>query len=143
MSRLIVLWGITNISPPSQTSVYFPLMCFAWSLVEVPRYLFYIYSELGITPPYALEWLRYSLFIVLYPAGITGEIGNLLQALPYVKEHGAPWDVKQPNTHNFAYSHYYILLFLLSLYVPGSPYMIGHMWDQRKKKLGGEKAKVP
>lgn len=140
MSRLIVLWAITNISPPSQVSPFFTLMALAWSLVEVPRYLFYIYAELDVEPPALLTWLRYSLFMVLYPAGISGEVGCLWTALPYVLAKGV-WEVKQPNPHNVAYSHYVVMWLLLALYVPGSPYMIGHMWDLRKKKLGGAKAK--
>jgi len=90
-SRLLVLWGISHVSPPSQVHWAFALMAFSWSLVEVPRYGFYIWKLLvdsdpaptpkGAPPaaktpsnvPYWLTWLRYSLFIVLYPTGITGE----------------------------------------------------------------------
>ena len=64
----------------------------AWGLVEVPRYLFYainLYTEVcrnfqwtlryncGIHQvPYPLKWLRYSLFYVLYPMGITGALAS-------------------------------------------------------------------
>jgi Protein tyrosine phosphatase-like protein, PTPLA len=38
----------------------------SWALVEVPRYLFYVFNLLGDVP-YPLFWLRYSLFALLYP----------------------------------------------------------------------------
>lgn len=71
-SRLFILWGITNIAPASQTHWCFALMCASWASVEPPRYFFYLVKLLGSVPG-ALTWLRYSLFIILYPTGITGE----------------------------------------------------------------------
>jgi very-long-chain (3R)-3-hydroxyacyl-CoA dehydratase len=59
------------------------LMVGSWALVEVPRYLY-----LGVNtvckgtvgqPPAVLHVLRYNLFMLLYPTGITGEY---LQARP-------------------------------------------------------------
>lgn len=70
----MVLWGMVHVAPPSQVQMGFALMVASWSLVEVPRYAFYIVKLLGgdEAMPYWLKWLRYSLFIVLYPTGITG-----------------------------------------------------------------------
>lgn len=47
-------------------------MVLSWSLVEVPRYLFYLMKLLHLSMPTWLFFLRYNLFIVLYPTGITG-----------------------------------------------------------------------
>lgn len=47
-------------------------MVLSWSLVEVPRYLFYLMKLLHLSMPTWLLFLRYNLFIVLYPTGITG-----------------------------------------------------------------------
>jgi very-long-chain (3R)-3-hydroxyacyl-CoA dehydratase len=53
-------------------------MILSWSLVEVPRYAFYVMAlitgDATKKTPYWLFWLRYSLFAVLYPTGITGEL---------------------------------------------------------------------
>jgi len=72
--------------------------------------------------PFPLFWLRYSLFMVLYPTGITGE---LLQALIGM---GAHWKVANP-------LWYRLSLIVLVAYVPGSPGMIGNMWANRKRSL--------
>ena len=57
-----------------------------WSLIEVPRYLFYLLKLLEVKIPTWLLFLRYNLFFVLYPAGISGEILTIINALPYIKE---------------------------------------------------------
>ena len=45
----------------------------AWGATEITRYLYY-FLHLDLSEPHALTWLRYSLFIVLYPLGTTGEL---------------------------------------------------------------------
>ncbi len=109
-------------------------MCAAWGMSEIPRYSMYLVDNLGVSAPSFLKWLRYSAFLVLYPAGITGEIGCIWNSMDYVRENNV-WSVSLPNKHNVAYSHYLMLWVMLALYVPGSPTMIGHMLKQRSKKL--------
>lgn len=132
MSRLIVLWAFTI--PFSHQHWSFYLLAISWSTVEVPRYLFYVWQLLfPSTPaPLPLFWLRYSLFAILYPTGITGEILQLLNAMPYWGEVCNPVRVIS-----------YILLF--SLYPPLSPFMYMHMVKQRKNqfKRREEEAKGP
>jgi very-long-chain (3R)-3-hydroxyacyl-CoA dehydratase len=46
----------------------------SWSLVEIPRYAYYAVNLIAPTSiPYFLTFLRYSLFMVLYPSGISGK----------------------------------------------------------------------
>ncbi len=40
--------------------------------MEVPRYIFYAVNLYADTVPAPLFFLRYNLFIVLYPTGISG-----------------------------------------------------------------------
>jgi hypothetical protein len=79
-----------------------PMMLLAWSMADFTRYVFYAVGLLrtiatnlramacamklikGVSPvrvadpvfqmPFVLMWLRYSLFIVLYPTGVSGEL---------------------------------------------------------------------
>ena len=85
VARGIVLWAMMHPFPSAQGSWACALCVAAWAAVEVPRYLFYtcelVRGKGG--SPYWLQWLRYSLFIPLYPLGIAGELGCLLHALPY------------------------------------------------------------
>ena len=95
--------------------------------------------------PRWLLWLRYSLFIVLYPPGIAGEIGCILASLETLRSRGAELgvSVQMPNAWNVRYDHYAVALFLLTLYVPGSPYMVMNMWRSRVKALGKVDAAAP
>ncbi len=83
-SRVWTLWAVMDISPEVQQSLFFTLAATSWALVEVPRYLFYAVNLVG-NVPYPLFWLRYSLFAVLYPTGITGELGCMYLALMALK----------------------------------------------------------
>ena len=63
-------------------------MVAAWACVEVPRYLFYAVNLFAAGPhkiPMPLFWLRYTLFVVLYPAGISGELLQMWHAWPVCK----------------------------------------------------------
>lgn len=59
-------------------------MILSWASVEVPRYAFYmaalITGDSTKKTPYPLFWLRYSLFAVLYPTGIVGELTVFFKA---------------------------------------------------------------
>ncbi len=93
----------------------------SWSFVEIFRYAYYVFA-LFLTVdkiPYPLFFLRYSLFMVLYPTGITGEIFAIWNSLPRL-------EASNPLV-------YRITLVILALYVIGGPYMIMNMWGQRKR----------
>ena len=137
-SRLVVLWGAGVASPAAAASPWAALMVAAWGASEPPRYAFYLYGLAGARPPAALTWVRYSAFLLLYPAGITGEIGCVWTAMRDAPA-AAALSLRLPNAHNVVYDHAWVLAGLLLLYVPGSPYMIGHMVRQRKQVLGGGK----
>jgi very-long-chain (3R)-3-hydroxyacyl-CoA dehydratase len=136
-SRIAVLWGITHVSPPSQVHWAFSLMAASWAAVEVPRYMYYVLNEFKAVPSW-LTWLRYSLFIVLYPTGITGELGELLSSMSYIRDHRV-LHAELPNTHNLAFNYYYALFAMLAAYIPGSYIMYTHMLRQRRSQLSGVK----
>lgn len=82
-SRVWTLWAVMDVAPPSQKSIFLVLAVTSWGLVEVPRYLFYALNLLNAVP-YPVFWLRYSLFAILYPTGITGEVGCMFLAASYL-----------------------------------------------------------
>ena len=143
-SRLFIVWAILYPVPPSRAQLGFALCSLSWATVEVPRYAYYAWTLMApSTVPWALTWLRYSLFLVLYPTGITGEVLCILSALPYLAKHPSLLSVLMPNAFNVAFSFYAACIVILALYVPGSPLMISVMWAQRKKVLGAPRAAAP
>jgi len=118
MSRIFIIWGQTDPSTDAQAHWSLYLIVLSWGVTEVVRYLFYFFSLIGDVP-YPLFWLRYSLFMALYPTGISGEILQTLAASTY-------WQTANPVWHRMS-------LVTLIMYVPGSPGMIGNMWKNRCK----------
>ncbi|KAJ1673061.1 hypothetical protein EV182_005966, partial [Spiromyces aspiralis] len=121
-SRYFLVWGVLYLFPYPEVrqSVWFGLMVYAWSLAEIIRYSFYALKELGLSP-YPLVWARYTLFYVLYPLGVSGELVVTWHSLGYARE----WK-----------KWYYQLLILIMLnYAPGFVNMYSYMIKQRKKVL--------
>lgn len=96
------------------------LISVTWSVTEIIRYGYY-YFQLNQQEVKALSWLRYTLFIVFYPLGITGEW--LLFTAPLL----------QPQPHIPFYSWFFAANALIYLLV--FPRLYGYMWQQRKKKV--------
>ncbi|KAH7278748.1 hypothetical protein KP509_38G054600 [Ceratopteris richardii] len=96
-SRIYVTWAILWSFPETRTN---PIVChsrdFSWHI-----------------------W--YSTFYVLYPTGISSEVGLILTALPYVKV-SEKYCLRMPNS-----------------YIPGSPYMYTYMIGLRAKALAKAK----
>lgn len=115
-------------------------MVISWSLVEVPRYAFYVSAlitgDATKKTPYPLFWLRYSLFAVLYPTGITGELTVFLAA------------AKDPTFLGFrgegheSFMYWFVMSFPI-IYAPGALPMIMNMAANRKSAFKKRFAKPP
>lgn len=135
-SRVWTLWAVMHISPMSQTSLFFTMACTSWALVEVPRYAFYAMNLLG-SVPYPLFWLRYSLFAVLYPTGITGELGCMYYSLVDLKG-------EAESLQEIPFDKFFLMILtglVILTYIPGSPTMYKHMLKTRRKQFDELKKK--
>lgn len=99
----------------------FQLITIAWGITEVIRAAYYT-AGLMTWPTRSLSFLRYNLFIVLYPIGLIGE----LMVMFSVMEH---------RHYNFDVAGWAMVAVGL-MYVIFFPKMYGHMLKQRSKKLG-------
>ena len=96
-SRLFLIWGVLSPVPKTQNSWGFIMLLAAWTITEIIRYRFgalgpimtqclnmilcfsyYAFNQLSLSP-YVLTYLRYTLFIFLYPLGVTGEIMSIIR----------------------------------------------------------------
>ncbi|KAJ6420244.1 hypothetical protein OIU84_030204 [Salix udensis] len=85
-SRLYLTWVILYSVPEIQSHFLVTSLVISWSITESIRYSFFGMKEvLGFAPSW-LMWLRYSTFLLLYPTGISSEVGLIYFALPYIKE---------------------------------------------------------
>lgn len=124
-SRIFVLIWINLLPADSLITVLgmngVMLVTVVWSLTEIIRYSLYFFTLLQKEIKW-LIYLRYTLFIVLYPLGVTGEWLILLSVL-------------KQNAWAFTLINIFIGIILLT-YFPFFPKLYLYMWTQRKKKLG-------
>ncbi|PNT73685.1 hypothetical protein BRADI_2g62370v3 [Brachypodium distachyon] len=121
-SRLFVTWGILWSFPEVRTHIL------------IIRYSFFGTKELFGSAPSWLLWLRYSSFLVMYPTGISSEVGLIYIALQFIKA-SEKYCLRMPNKWNFSFDYLYASILALVIYVPGSPHMYTYMLGQRKKAL--------
>lgn len=138
-SRLFLLWGILWSFAETQNHALVSSLVISWSITEIIRYSFYGMKEALGSQPSWLQWLRYSTFLLLYPIGISSEVGLIYLALPYIKN-SEKYCIRMPNAWNFSFDYFYFSIICLVIYVPGSPHMYQYMLGQRKKVLSKSKA---
>lgn len=115
-------------------------MILSWASVEVPRYLFYVLAiitgDATKKTPYPLFWLRYSLFALLYPTGIVGELTVFLAAAGDA-DFSSLWG--ESSEYVVAFYKYVLPV----VYFFGSPVMILNMAGNRKSAFKKRFEKPP
>lgn len=134
--RNFVLFVMITLEPRMQTKpVVFYVFCI-WSLVEVVRYPYYI-SQMFKSNIGLLTWLRYTIWIPLYPMGILCEGIIILRNIPYFEE-TKRLSVELPNQWNFSFDMpLFLKVYLIALVLPGTYLLMTYMARARAKKLGG------
>ncbi|KAF7494385.1 Very-long-chain (3R)-3-hydroxyacyl-CoA dehydratase 2 [Sarcoptes scabiei] len=138
-SRLMLVWGILVPIVDARDSIGVPMLLIAWSIAECTRYIYYALNIYDAVP-YLSTWLRYSLFIVLYPLGVSGELLTTYAALAPIRRMKF-LSLELPNALNISfYYDIYCILFMLS-YVHFFPQLYLYMMHQRKKILSNSQSK--
>ncbi|XP_066467898.1 very-long-chain (3R)-3-hydroxyacyl-CoA dehydratase 2 [Tiliqua scincoides] len=133
MSRVFLTWAVTHSVKEVQSEDSVLLFVVAWTITEITRYSFYTFSLLNHLP-YLIKWARYTLFIVLYPMGVTGELLTIYAALPHVRRSGL-YSISLPNKYNFSFDYHAFLILTMISYIPLFPQLYFHMLHQRRKIL--------
>ncbi len=124
-SRLLIVFLLNWIPLEllSELNLYsgFALITVAWSVTEIVRALFYL-TEIWKRPVKAVTFSRYTFFIFLYPMGVAGEFMVMFSFWE--------WRLFELNVINL------VLAGVALSYFVFFPKLYGHMWKQRKKKLG-------
>ncbi|KAL0271615.1 UNVERIFIED_CONTAM: hypothetical protein PYX00_008652 [Menopon gallinae] len=136
--RCTILFVMVEAEPRMQTKPVIFYLFIIWSLVEVVRYPYYI-AQLNKIEIGFLTWLRYTIWIPLYPLGILCEGIIILRNIPYFEE-TMKFTVSLPNSWNFAF-HFPTVMktYLLLLFFPAMCMMMSHMYKDRVRKLGPKK----
>ncbi|XP_028049303.1 very-long-chain (3R)-3-hydroxyacyl-CoA dehydratase isoform X2 [Monomorium pharaonis] len=132
--RTFVLFCMIEAEPRMQTKPIVFYLFHLWSMVEIVRYPYYITQLLNLEIPF-LTWLRYTIWIPLYPLGFLCEGIIILRNIPYFEE-TQKFTISLPNRYNFAL-HFPSLLriYLLFLFMPGIYTLMTRMYQLRSRKL--------
>uniref|UniRef100_A0ACB8E4I0 Uncharacterized protein n=1 Tax=Sphaerodactylus townsendi TaxID=933632 RepID=A0ACB8E4I0_9SAUR len=132
----VVLGGVEEMQ--SKAVVFF--VFYSWSLVEIFRYPFYMLSCIDIQWK-ALTWIRYSIWIPLYPLGILAEAVTVIQAIPVFSRTGRfSFSLPSPLSVTVPFS-VVLQLYLVALFL--GPFVnFRHLYKQRKRHLGPKKRKT-
>merc|ERR1712046_550536 len=117
------------------------MLIFAWSVTEVIRYSFYALSSAGIKL-FPLTWLRYSTFLILYPIGVSGELGVFSFGYPIVAERhsGKECGLMPCGLFGKVFAAGLGGIGIWIIYLACFPMLYGTMLAQRKKVLGKRQA---
>jgi very-long-chain (3R)-3-hydroxyacyl-CoA dehydratase len=148
-SRLLLVWGVVDNFPHlAVQSPAYTTMLVAWSVTEVIRYSFFARGLATGSQPYAMTWLRYNTFFVLYPLGISSEcILMYLASGPAGKINDIYKWALYANLAVYVPGEFvvlerqYCLPDSVNQLPPGSYTLFTHMMSQRKKVMRALKAK--
>ncbi|KAH7129473.1 tyrosine phosphatase-like protein [Dactylonectria estremocensis] len=118
--RNTIVWAITRNYPDVAAREWaYANMLVTWNAADVVRYTYFAFERgLGYVPD-VLLWLRYNMFIVLYPIGFLSEAWLVYKVI-------TPSQARNP-------LYQYLLWFGLAIYVPAFYILYGHMLSQRRK----------
>ncbi|XP_005179424.1 very-long-chain (3R)-3-hydroxyacyl-CoA dehydratase [Musca domestica] len=105
-----------------------------WSLIEIFRYPYYVSQILKMSYG-LLTWIRYTIWIPLYPLGILCEGIIILRNIPYFEE-TKRFSIEMPNKWNISFDMpTFLKIYIILLILPGSFMLMSHMAKTRAKKL--------
>ena len=152
-SRFLILWGVlwglpgsrkANVKLFGEALLWFELncqsLCLCWGCTEVVRYSYYFCKTVGVKPPKPLEWLRYTLFIVLYPLGVASEVTVAFEGLAPLARKGKLDFLKMPNAMNVSLHGWTLMACALGVWLMALGVLYTHMFKLRKKVLRKKKA---
>ncbi|KFO25128.1 3-hydroxyacyl-CoA dehydratase 3 [Fukomys damarensis] len=140
LGRNFILFIIFGTMEEMQNKAVVFFVFYLWSAIEIFRYPFYMLSCIDMDWK-VLTWLRYTVWIPLYPLGCLAEAVSVIQSIPVFNESGRfsftlPYPMKIKVRFSFFLQIYLIMLFL-GLYIN-----FRHLYKQRRRRYGQKKKKV-
>uniref|UniRef100_A0A8D0GRJ0 Very-long-chain (3R)-3-hydroxyacyl-CoA dehydratase n=1 Tax=Sphenodon punctatus TaxID=8508 RepID=A0A8D0GRJ0_SPHPU len=140
MGRNFVLFVILGSLEEMQNKAVVFFIFYLWSFIEIIRYPFYMLSCINMEWK-LLTWLRYTVFIPVYPLGAAAEAVAAVQAIPIFRETGK-FSLTLPSplgiTISFAvFLQIYLVPLFLVVFIN-----FRHVLKQRRKHFRSEKRKI-
>uniref|UniRef100_A0A8C3X0A7 Very-long-chain (3R)-3-hydroxyacyl-CoA dehydratase n=1 Tax=Catagonus wagneri TaxID=51154 RepID=A0A8C3X0A7_9CETA len=140
LGRNFILFIIFGTMEEMQNKAVVFFVFYMWSTAEIFRYPFYMLTCIDMDWK-VLTWLRYTVWIPIYPLGCLAEAVAVIQSIPVFNETGRfsftlPYPVKIKVRFSFFLQIYLIILFL-GLYIN-----FRHLYKQRRRRFGQKKKKM-
>uniref|UniRef100_A0A8C6RAD9 Very-long-chain (3R)-3-hydroxyacyl-CoA dehydratase n=1 Tax=Nannospalax galili TaxID=1026970 RepID=A0A8C6RAD9_NANGA len=140
LGRNFILFIIFGTMEEMQNKAVVFFVFYSWSMIEIFRYPFYMLCCIDMDWK-VLTWLRYTMWIPLYPLGCLAEAVSVIQSIPVFNETERfsfilPYPVKIKVRFSFFLQIYLIMLFL-GLYIN-----FRHLYKQRRRRYGQKKKKM-
>ncbi|XP_062922417.1 very-long-chain (3R)-3-hydroxyacyl-CoA dehydratase isoform X2 [Mobula hypostoma] len=140
MGRIMILFVVIGNQAEMQNKAAVFAVFYLWSIIEMFRYPHYMLSCIG-TEWKILTWIRYTIWIPLYPLGVISEAVCVVQSIPYFEETGR-FTIQLPNPLNISFSFSYFLRGYLIMMFLGLLVNCRHLYKQRYKRLRPKKYKM-
>jgi very-long-chain (3R)-3-hydroxyacyl-CoA dehydratase len=128
---------ITSIFLKINLKINFPGLSLSWSISDFIRYLFY-FCKLINYQPRIIKWLRYNLFLILYPIGMVSDLMLIYTAFRSqirIQSQKVEENITEPIIPISKPKLYSMGVFLLFNIFYGYPSIYKYMLDQRMKKF--------
>lgn len=113
---------------------------YLWSAIEIFRYPFYMLGCID-TEWKTLTWLRYTIWIPLYPLGVLAEAVAVVQSIPIFDE-AKLFSIPLPKAIGTSIPFTYVLKGYLVLMVLGLYINFRHLYKQRRRRFHTKKRKA-
>ncbi|CAK6432134.1 unnamed protein product [Pipistrellus nathusii] len=138
--RNFILFIVIGTMEEMQNKAVVFFVFYLWSTIEIFRYPYYMLSCIDMDWK-VLTWLRYTVWIPLYPLGCLAEAVSVIQSIPVFNETGRfsftlPYPMEIKVRFSFFLQIYLIMLFL-GLYIN-----FRHLYKQRRRHYGQKKKKI-
>ncbi|XP_019359516.1 PREDICTED: very-long-chain (3R)-3-hydroxyacyl-CoA dehydratase 3 [Gavialis gangeticus] len=138
--RNLILFIILGSVEEMQSRAVVFFIFYAWSMIEIFRYPFYMLSSIDMEWK-VLTWIRYTIWIPLYPVGALAEAVSVIQAIPIFSETGK-FSLRLPDPLNVTINFSFFLQIYLILLFLGGFINFRYLYKQRRQKLGPKKRKM-
>ncbi|XP_073474424.1 very-long-chain (3R)-3-hydroxyacyl-CoA dehydratase 3 [Aquarana catesbeiana] len=140
MGRNFILFVILGQMDEMQSKGVVFFIFYLWSTIEVFRYPFYMLACIDMDWN-LLTWLRYTIWIPLYPLGAFSEAAGIVLSMPIFNKTGK-YSLHLPSPLNVTISFSVFLSIYLVLLFLGLAINFRHLYKQRCKRLGSRKRKT-
>lgn len=140
VGRNVILFVIFGSLEEMQNKAVVFFVFYLWSMIEIFRYPFYMLSCID-TEWKTLTWLRYTIWMPLYPLGVLAEAVAVVQSLAIFNETrlfsiNLPWPLRMSISFALILQIYLVFMFL-GLFIN-----FRHLYKQRIKRFRTKKRKT-